>query len=372
MTSIDNIGSSSNRLRLNLNETPDPEFLLGLEQFCKAREMADILPDIQRIIENKTDFDIAYMMLRPECAFGTNLPGFADTSAFDICSGSSAFGMNSRELGIELFAVVRDRNAKRGRLNLCLVLPPNIKSTSGRELRRLTRAIADINISSSRGDDLSKEDFLSRLIHQVRNPLATILISASQMAMKADDRFDDDDRMLVDFINSESEKIEYYLSKYSKYALAKRSELIDVDAAGLMEIVKNSCGQENLPGGRIAFTISDGIGNVRIKLDPEQITAALQELIDNAREATSEKKEKISISIRREDKSIQIIICDNGPGIRPEMLRKVKEPFFSTKDGGSGLGLSIADNIITMHGGIISIDSMPGKGTRFTVSLPCK
>jgi signal transduction histidine kinase len=372
MTPIDHIVSASGRLGPGLIAANDLELMQSLDHFCRARELADMLPDIQKLVEQRTDFNIGYMMLRPECLFGNNFPGFIDTSVFDQNPGNPSFRINVREMGIELFAVVCDRNAKRARLNLGLILGPDSGSTTEKEFHTLCRAISEENDAPGKPGDSGHEYFLSKLIHQVRNPLATILISASQLAMKSGDCFDDDDRMLVDFINSESEKIAYFLSKYSAYALAGKAEFSEIDAPGLIRIVKDACSPDNQAPDGIALTISAGIANLQITLDPDQIACAVRELIDNAREAAGEKMVKITVSLRKEDKSVQIIICDDGPGIRPEMLRKVKEPFFSTKDGGSGLGLTIADKIIAVHGGTISVDSLPDKGTRFTISLPCK
>jgi signal transduction histidine kinase len=372
MTSIDHLIGSASRLSAGLLCSNEQKLWESLELYCRTRELADIVPNIQKIIEQNTDFDIGYLLLRPECPFGNNLPGFADTSAFDEYPGNAAFGIKSHDMGLELFAIIADTNLKRARLNLGLILQPDSNSTNDKELLCFHRAVAEENNTPGVAANEEREFMLSRLIHQVRNPLATILISASQMALKSDERFDDDDRMLVDFINSESEKIEYYLSKYSKYALAGKAEMSEVDASGFIRMVKNACSDDQNPANAIIFTISASLANLQLLIDPDQVTVALRELIDNAREATGKKKEKIHVSVRKEDNSVQIIICDNGPGIRPEMLRRVKEPFFSTKDGGSGLGLIIAEKIIITHGGKISIDSQPEKGTRFTVSLPCK
>jgi signal transduction histidine kinase len=65
-----------------------------------------------------------------------------------------------------------------------------------------------------------------------------------------------------------------------------------------------------------------------------------------------------------------VIISDNGPGIKPEILPHVFEPFITTKEYGLGLGLSICYGIIQKHGGQITVDSKPGEGTSFIVWLP--
>ena len=71
---------------------------------------------------------------------------------------------------------------------------------------------------------------------------------------------------------------------------------------------------------------------------------------------------------------IAVDVADSGKGIAPDVLPKIFDPFFSTKEigKGTGLGLSISFKIVEQHGGRISVESQPGKGTRFTVWLPAK
>jgi signal transduction histidine kinase len=68
---------------------------------------------------------------------------------------------------------------------------------------------------------------------------------------------------------------------------------------------------------------------------------------------------------------VRITIADNGCGIAPENLEKLFQPYFTTKKGGNGIGLALAERIISLHGGGISCRSEFGKGTAFDISLPC-
>jgi signal transduction histidine kinase len=74
--------------------------------------------------------------------------------------------------------------------------------------------------------------------------------------------------------------------------------------------------------------------------------------------------------IPEEDRWVQLSIQDSGVGIPGQDIDKLFDPFFSTKEGGVGLGLSIAHRIIDQHDGKIEVESAPGKGTLFTVWLP--
>jgi len=80
----------------------------------------------------------------------------------------------------------------------------------------------------------------------------------------------------------------------------------------------------------------------------------------------------VLLALRSDGGRVSFDVIDNGPGLTPNESARVFEPFYSTKkaQGGTGLGLAIARDIIQAHGGTMSVDSAPGRGSRFTVSLP--
>ena len=79
---------------------------------------------------------------------------------------------------------------------------------------------------------------------------------------------------------------------------------------------------------------------------------------------------KIDITISENTNHVQIEIDDNGPGISEEILPKIFDPLFTTKQTGTGLGLSSCNNIIKSHRGKISVNTEINRGTRFTIELP--
>lgn len=110
--------------------------------------------------------------------------------------------------------------------------------------------------------------------------------------------------------------------------------------------------------------------NPVIFADPDRIREALINLIINACEAM-ESGGDIEISEEiTDDSTVRIKIKDSGPGIPEDVKEKILNPFFTTKEYGSGLGLSIVHKIMTEHGGSISFESEEGKGTVFILSLP--
>ncbi len=104
---------------------------------------------------------------------------------------------------------------------------------------------------------------------------------------------------------------------------------------------------------------------------PGQINQIFLNLIKNAADAI-EGKGDIYLTTRQEGDFVAVEIKDNGPGIPEEVMAKIRDPFFTTKEvgKGTGLGLSIVDKIINTHLGELTIDSQPGEGATFTVRLP--
>jgi signal transduction histidine kinase len=112
-----------------------------------------------------------------------------------------------------------------------------------------------------------------------------------------------------------------------------------------------------------------------IECAPAQIDQVFLNLIVNAAQAMPVgKMGLIDIRTRCNDTLVWIEVQDNGPGIPPEVLKKIFDPFFTTKDPGTGtgLGLSVSQNIIQQHGGTLEVVSVIGVGTTFTITLPIK
>ena len=93
-------------------------------------------------------------------------------------------------------------------------------------------------------------------------------------------------------------------------------------------------------------------------------------LIINAIEAIYDHGQ-IHISVEVENEQVITRLSNDGPPIAPEDLARIFEPFFTTKEAGTGLGLAVSHNIITQHGGALSVENLPGiRGVAFTVRLP--
>ena len=180
----------------------------------------------------------------------------------------------------------------------------------------------------------------------------------------------------------------YKLLESADYALEKATHLTKqlltfakggdpiLEAVDLKSVVQSTA-NFNLCGSNVKaeFNLSDDLW--QIKADKGQISQVIANLIINAKEAMPEGGSLYIEAVNTENplsiltgSFVKLILRDRGIGIPKEYLEKVFDPYFSTKQTGSGLGLSTVHSIITKHNGYINVDSTPGKGTTFTIYIP--
>lgn len=215
------------------------------------------------------------------------------------------------------------------------------------------------------------------IAHELRNPLGAVRTSAFLIERKIKGkelgiepqiarinngvtRCDDIITQLLDFSRSKK--------------LACRSENLD---NWLEKIITEEANQ--LPAV-VAIDCLLGMKDVEVPFDPSRLQRAIINLVSNASEAMVGNGEdasrfttaapRITITTKMSDGFALIAIRDNGIGILPENLEKIREPLFTTKSFGTGLGLPAVDQIVIQHGGILEITSEPGKGATFTIKLP--
>jgi signal transduction histidine kinase len=112
----------------------------------------------------------------------------------------------------------------------------------------------------------------------------------------------------------------------------------------------------------------------RLECDPSALNQVFLNLLKNAAEALEGHGGTVSVGACVSGDAVQVSVRDDGPGVAPELLPRIFEPFFSTKGAGkgAGLGLSISRRIANEHGGSLEVESSPGQGTTFTLTLPVR
>ena len=129
--------------------------------------------------------------------------------------------------------------------------------------------------------------------------------------------------------------------------------------------------QSNLKNANIQFSVKLSTPDMQLLADEKLIAQVLINLIKNAGEALTEVKtgEIVLQASQNENSQPEISVTDNGPGIPPELINEIFVPFFSTRDHGSGIGLSLSRQIMRLHGGSLKVQSIPNKETTFTLKF---
>jgi signal transduction histidine kinase len=202
------------------------------------------------------------------------------------------------------------------------------------------------------------------LAHEVRNPVAAIRGAAQALGPAATET---QQAEMLEVIAEETERLGRFAGEFLEYARPASPRRQPVDLAGT---ARGSIRRLEASGLRIAVELDCASDVPPLPADPEQLHRIFDNLIRNAAEAAGERG-RLRIEIRRAARQrVAIRFEDNGPGIQPEQIRLLFQPFHSAKPGGTGLGLALVHRIVEAHGGEIRVEGRPGIGARFTVLLP--
>ena len=149
-----------------------------------------------------------------------------------------------------------------------------------------------------------------------------------------------------------------------EYRLVKRHANINSVLMDVLEIMQGVCSPE-----KYEFKPFLSAEVTEINCDPDKLKQVFINIISNGLEAMPHRG-VISVHTEKLQNGIEVRIADEGIGIPEEDLEHIFEPFYTTRETGSGLGLSISYKIIEAHGGEIWADSRPGKGASFIIQLP--
>jgi signal transduction histidine kinase len=205
------------------------------------------------------------------------------------------------------------------------------------------------------------------IAHEIRNPLTSIniLIHSLMENLPAKISYREDLKVIEEEILRINEIVDQFL-RFARPAspLFEKTDLLPIFEETLQLL------RPQIERGKI--TVKKEFESLPlITVDKEQIKQVILNLLMNAIQAMPEGGELIITGrFSKDGYWVELAIQDSGLGIPPEDMDKLFDPFFSTKEGGMGLGLSIAHRIIDQHHGKIEVESHPGNGTLFTISLP--
>jgi signal transduction histidine kinase len=247
-----------------------------------------------------------------------------------------------------------------------------------REFNTMGSAIQERERELVRTERLAAVGKMAAMItHEVRNPLSSIGLNTELLEEEITELVSEhgeraaEARALCSAIQSELDRLTVITEEYLHFARLPKPKLQE-EALGT--IVKSVTDFEREPmsarGIPLEVELADDLPPVMV--DEAQLRQALINLLRNAGEAVAEVGTgRVRVYTRRgaSPRSAEVVVQDDGPGIVEELAAKIFDPFFSTKDGGTGLGLALTHQIINDHGGTIRVESRPGHGASFIVSL---
>lgn len=208
----------------------------------------------------------------------------------------------------------------------------------------------------------------AQVAHEVRNPLAGLLLYSEHLKGKLNGKVSPADVQLVDkiieTINHLTATTEQILNYARPVTLALKTVDLNDVARDVIQLLSTDISAHN-----VEYVLELDSSPVSGMLDEASIRAATLNLVLNAVQAMSAGG-RLSISTRRDGKKICMTIKDTGAGISPERIKQIFEPFNTTKSRGLGLGMPYAQKIIQQHGGRIEVESRQGKGTEVKIELP--
>ena len=209
------------------------------------------------------------------------------------------------------------------------------------------------------------------LAHEIKNPLSTIRMNVQLLAEDlADPQTQEQRRALrkIDVVKRECDRLSEILDDFLRFARINELNLVPVDVNELVEdIIEFSRPRIEAAGILLREDLPEGLPKVH--LDPDLFRQAMLNLLLNA-EAVMKSGGELMLRTRQVGSELLIDVIDTGPGMSAELLGKIFKPFFSTRPSGTGLGLPTTKRIVEAHGGQMSVDSEPGKGTAFRITLP--
>ncbi len=227
------------------------------------------------------------------------------------------------------------------------------------------------------------------LAHEIRNPLGAIKGAAQLLATRPSDEDEDEEQAPEELVTGEfvSEEHEYMeiiveevnrldrvVSQFLGYARPDRG---DRQPLNINDVVHKTIQLLSPQAGEVRLETRLSADLPQVRVDPEQLKQVFLNLAINGIQAM-EGKGRLYVATRQRHGSkrghgasfVEVIFKDQGKGIAPEALKDIFIPFFTTKEGGTGLGLPICQRIVENHGGTIEVRSHPGKGSTFSVVLP--
>ena len=235
------------------------------------------------------------------------------------------------------------------------------------ELAKVNRELQDSFEQIKRADRLSAIGQMSAsLAHEIRNPLASIDGAAN--LIESPQTPEEMRKGSLAIIHKEIQRLNRLLTNLLDFARPRKPEFQSVDPSRLIDSIISLAGHSAEQKG-ITLRKEVPVSVPSIECDPEQMKQVILNLAINAVQAMTGPGE-VLISAKPSDNAVMISVRDQGPGVPEENLDKIFNPFFTTKDAGTGLGLSVVHQIVTQHRGVVNAERNRDGGMTFSLLIP--
>jgi PAS domain S-box-containing protein len=272
------------------------------------------------------------------------------------------------ELSVEKNIELKDENK-------FLLITPTKNFDEQNNIESYTIVLNDITEKKNLEENSKRKEKLSAMgelasgvAHEIRNPINAIGMIAQRLQKEfAPGENTDEFNTITNLLRSEVSRINKIIKQFLDYAKPLDVEKRDVDVDEYFSQIYQLF-QGQATRREISFKmISKNPCNV--KIDPELMKQALMNLVQNAFDAVGEEG-KIQIEYSCEEDKLEIKIIDSGKGIPESEKNKIFDLYYTTRNEGTGIGLSVTQKIIEQHNGILSFESAVNKGTTFKIILP--
>ncbi|TBR17774.1 PAS domain-containing sensor histidine kinase [bacterium] len=228
--------------------------------------------------------------------------------------------------------------------------------------------IESLNRRLSKSESLAAVGAMAAVLaHEIRNPLGSLVTAAASLGRP--DLPPDDRGALTNVLRTESRRLSDTLTQFLQYARPREPKLELADLAAVLTEVAALLRSDKGALGKVRLTLKADAALKPFPFDADQVRQVLLNIILNALQALAGKG-RVALSAEVRDGHAAVVIADDGPGIPREVQKRLFEPFHTTKERGTGLGLAVAERVVSAHGGRILVETDLGRGTAFTVLLP--
>jgi signal transduction histidine kinase len=209
------------------------------------------------------------------------------------------------------------------------------------------------------------------LAHEIKNPLSTVQLNLQllQEDMRADDPAYSRLIHRLNTVKNETSRLRETLDDFLRYAGRLELDRKPVELNELLEELVDFFTPQ-AQAQRVQLRLRKSDTPLTVPADAKLLKQALLNLMINGVQAMSSRGGEMILTVSAEPDDAVIEVIDTGPGIPPDSVERIFQAYYSTKKGGTGLGLPMAKRIVDEHGGRLAVKSEPGKGTDFTLRLP--